>query len=105
MGYLLPVEIMKRSFFSKVAATMDVKVQIQTFRTKNQKQPPEVFYEKSVLKKFAIFTGKHLCWRLFFHKETPTQVISCKYCEIFKNIYCKKHLRTAASVKIPFLLY
>ena len=27
--------------------------------------PPEVFYEKAVLKILAIFTGKHLCWCLF----------------------------------------
>ena len=34
-----------------------------------QKQPPEVFYKKStVLKNFAIFTGKHLCCSLFFKK-------------------------------------
>ena len=26
-----------------------------------QKQPPEVFYRKGVLKNFAKFTGKHLC--------------------------------------------
>ena len=31
-----------------------------------QKQPPEVFYEKSVLKNLAKFTGKHLCQSLFF---------------------------------------
>ena len=47
-----------------------------------QKQPPEVFCKKRVLKNFANFTGK-LCWSLFlikFHafrpatllKETPT---------------------------------
>ena len=30
-----------------------------------QKQPPEVFYKKNVLKNFAIFTGKHLCSSLF----------------------------------------
>lgn len=58
MVYLLLVEIMKRSFFSKVAAARDVKVQIQTFGTKNQKQTPEVFYEKSVLKYFTTSTGK-----------------------------------------------
>ena len=27
-----------------------------------QKEPPEVFCKKAVLKKSAIFTGKHLCW-------------------------------------------
>ena len=30
-----------------------------------QKQPPKVFYKKAVLKSFAIFSGKHLCWGLF----------------------------------------
>ena len=28
-----------------------------------QKQPPEVFYKKVVLKNFAVFTKKHLCWK------------------------------------------
>ena len=30
-----------------------------------QKEPPEVFYEKAILKYSTIFTGKHLCWNLF----------------------------------------
>ena len=34
----------------------------------NQKQPPEVFYKKALLKNFAIFTGKYLCWSLFLIK-------------------------------------
>ena len=33
-----------------------------------QKQPPEVFCKKSVLKDFTKFTGKHLCQSLFFNK-------------------------------------
>ena len=39
-----------------------------------QKQPPQVFYKKDVLKKFAIFTRNHLYWNLFFKKlfnKTP----------------------------------
>ena len=35
---------------------------------KLQKQPPEVFYEKSVSKNFAKFTAKHLCQSPFFNK-------------------------------------
>ena len=31
-------------------------------------------------------------------KETPTQVFSCEYCKIFKNIYFEEHLPRAASV-------
>ena len=30
-------------------------------------------------------------------KKTPTQVLSCKICEIFKNTYSGEHLRTTAS--------
>ena len=31
-----------------------------------QKQPPEVFYKKAALENFAISTGKHLCWNIYF---------------------------------------
>ena len=43
------------------------------------KQPPEVFYKKTVLKNFAIFTGKHLCWSLFLNKVTGLQVVSLQH--------------------------
>ena len=33
-----------------------------------QKQPPEVFCKKGVLKNFAKFIGKHLCQSLLFNK-------------------------------------
>ena len=32
-----------------------------------------------------------------FKKETPAQVLSCKVCETFKNIYFEEHLQTTAS--------
>ena len=41
------------------------------------------------LKNFTKFIGKRLCQSLFFNKfikkETPTQALFCKLCEIFKN--------------------
>ena len=51
---------------------------------------PEVFCKKGVLKKFAKFTGKHLCQSLFLKsnfikKETLAQAFSCEFCEISKN--------------------
>ena len=33
-----------------------------------QKQPPEEFYEKAVVKSFVVSSGKHLCWNLFLIK-------------------------------------
>ena len=35
---------------------------------KFQKQPPEVFCKKGILRNFAKFTGEHPCQRLFFSK-------------------------------------
>ena len=34
----------------------------------DQKQPLELFYEKSILRNFAKFSRKHLCHSLFFNK-------------------------------------
>ena len=51
--------------------------------------------QKAVLRNFANFTRKHLCWALFLIKlqantgETPTQAFSSKICKIFKNTYSK----------------
>ena len=57
----------------------------------------EVFYGKGAPKKFPKFIRKNLCQSLYFNKveglrpatlpekETPTQVLCCEFCEIFKN--------------------
>ena len=50
-----------------------------------QKQPPEVLYNKGVLRNLAKFTGKQLCHSLIFNKETLAQVFSCEFCEISGN--------------------
>ena len=53
--------------------------------------------KKDVLKNFANFTGKHLCWGLFslqlYWKET-----FLKY--IYFNTYFKENLRTTAFIRI-----
>ena len=57
-----------------------------------------VFCEKCVLRNFTKFTGKHLCWSLFFNKEkTMTKVFSDKVWKISKNNFFTEHLRTTAS--------
>ena len=74
------------------------------------KQPPEVFYKKGVLKNFTKLTGKHLRQSLFFNKDvgltratllkkrlnlgsgTGVQVFFCKFYEISKNTFFRKHL-------------
>ena len=63
-----------------------------------QKQLPEVFCKKVVLKNFAKFTRKHLCQSLFFWpatllKKTMAQVLWCEFCKSFKNTFFTEHLR------------
>ena len=43
---------------------------LQIITSLNQTQSPEVFCKKGVLKNFAKFAGKHLCWSLFFKGVT-----------------------------------
>ena len=41
-----------------------------------KKQPPDMSCEKSALKNFAKFTGKHMCWSLFLIKlQAPSNCI------------------------------
>ena len=47
--------------------------QLIEYSFKVQKQPPEVFFEKGVLKNLAKVTGKHLCQSLIFNKATPLE--------------------------------
>ena len=64
-----------------------------------QKQPPEVFCKKGVLKNSTNFTGKHLCWGLFLIKlqALGLKLFSCEICEIFRNTYFEKRLQMIAS--------
>ena len=59
----------------------------------------QMISKTGVFKNFATFTGKKLCWSLFFikfqdwrltflfKKKTPTQVFFCGYCKFFKNSF------------------
>ena len=69
----------------------------------------QMFFKIDLLKHFAIFTRKHLCWSYFLiklHGCRPSILLKKGFntdvfleCyEIFKNTYFEEHLRTAASV-------
>ena len=71
---------------------------------------PEVFCKKCVLRNFAKFTKKKtICARVFFSiklqakannfikKETLTQMFSCEFCKIFKNIFSDRTPPVVAS--------
>ena len=69
---------------------------------KQQKQPPEVFRKKDVLKNFAIFTGKHLCWNLFESLQTSNFIKNrhqhkCFHVNIAKFLITPTNMQTTAS--------
>ena len=60
----------------------------------------QMFFKIGGLKNFTTSTRKYLCWSPFLIKleasapvlkRTPTQVLSCEYCQIFKNRFFIKH--------------
>ena len=68
-----------------------------------QKQPPELFCKKAVVRKCAKVTGKDLCQSLFLiklqasgnfiKKETLAKVFSCEFVEIYKTTFLTEYLR------------
>ena len=48
----------------------------------------QMFFKIGVFKNLRNFTGKHLCWSLFFKKLFP-----CEIWQIFKNTFFKEHSR------------
>ena len=51
----------------------------------DQKQPPEVFYKKVVLKNFVKFAEKPLGWNLFFNKVAGLRLkVSSKFLYILQ---------------------
>ena len=59
---------MKQSWFCFKHLSFSSTYLQSTGKNTIQKQPPEVFIKKGVLKNFAKFRGKHQCQSLFFNK-------------------------------------
>ena len=52
-----------------------------------KQQPPDVFYEKTVIKNFAKFTEKYLYWSLFQHGCFPLNIAKFLRTTILENIW------------------
>ena len=56
-----------------------------------------MYFRKGVLKNFAMFTGKHLCWSLFFNKYAglkASNIIKKRLQHNFFSVKFAKFLRT-----------
>ena len=54
--------------FRKIAS---LKTSCSEISVKYKSSRSQMFFKTAVLRKFAIFTGKHLCWSLFLIKFQP----------------------------------
>ena len=86
---------------------------LSNFSSDLQKQPPELLYKRVSIKELflkiryihrktpvleSLFNKAFIKIKLFIKiKQTPIQVFSREYCEIFKNTYFEEHTRTTAS--------
>ena len=70
--------------------------------------------KKVVVKNFANFTEKHLCWSIFLtklrafslqfiKKETPAQAFSCEGCKTFKNTHFESILKNICEWLLLYL--
>ena len=63
--HLLKKNLMKKTL---IFCTVIISFALIEKRDLEQKQPPEVFYKKGVLRNFIELTGKHLYQSVFFNK-------------------------------------
>ena len=86
---------------TREASATDVFLRMYEF-FKTAEAATEVFRKKGVLKNFAIFTRKYLCWRLFglnFIKKSlqyryfPVNITKFLRTPILKNIWERLHLK------------
>ena len=73
---------LKRIEKKKLLGRHNKEISLNTFLKKMQKQPPEVFYKKTVVKKLAIITEKCLCWSSFLIQNISKSLRAA----ILKNI-------------------
>ena len=52
--------------------------------------------EKKIFQKIRAKINRPEAWN-FIKKETPTQVFSCEFCDIFKNNFFTEHLPATVS--------
>ena len=65
----------------------------------SRSSPPEVFCKKVILKNFGKFSEnsqENTCTEVSFYQSYGSPVLSCEFCEIFKNTYFVKDWWTAA---------
>ena len=53
-----------------------------------------VFFKTSVLKSLANFTGKHLCWSLFFKKRVQHMCFPVKFAKFLRTPLLTEHFRS-----------
>ena len=75
------------------------------YQKQMQRQHSQMFFKIGVLKNFAIFTGKYLCWSLFLTKLQGFRCFPVNIAKIFKSSFFIEHLRCLLLQMFCFTLY
>ena len=59
-------------------------------------------YEVAKRKPIVVYDSRRVWACNFIQKEALAQVLSCKFCEIFKNTFLTEHLWTTASMTLKY---
>ena len=94
--------IQQSASLHSVAFAARVREALKQSRSRNSHQ--RFYKERSVLKNFAIFTGKQLTWSLVSRwrpatlwKRCSNTVLSSEYCKNFKNTCFEEHLQSKST--------
>ena len=100
--------IFKRENFYRTA-TLVGKLQLlayfETWMVSCQKHTPKVFYKKTVLKNFAIFTGKNLCWSLLTCKRLQRRCFLVNIVKYFRRPILKAIYERHSWIKQEIINY
>ena len=103
--YLVTSSRLINVYLANQVSVLLISAEIKKWKSQSSSQ---MFFKGGVLKSYAIFTRKHLCWSHFLIKfqsfrpatlkVTPMKVFYCDYCKIFKNSFFHRTPPLPASV-------
>ena len=68
---IIPTEHKNTSMWPQITvllSTERIRIKKNVFQAKDRSSHSQLFFKIGVMKNFATFTGKHLCWNLFLIK-------------------------------------
>ena len=93
--------VFKTYFMKSFAAT---KASLIFMKNRCRSSRSQMFFKISILKNFAMFTGKHLCWSLFLIKLQAFRFFLVNIAELLRTTFFYRTPPVAASADVLFYI-